>query len=125
MANVNIGGSSNVTINGSSTDQYYLTGLDANGKVLSEINVKIIAGLTPEASIFIFLPVIANLNFRNVTFNFNMNDYTGAVTIVGGSISQSVNGLFSPINIGGGARRVVPVQSLSFNNWFVPALDLA
>lgn len=125
MANVNIGGSSNVTINGSSTDQYFLTGLDANGKVLSEINVKIIAGTSPATMLFIYLPDIASLNFRNITFNIDMNDYTTDVNIAGGSISNSINGGFMPVNIGGGSRRVVPVQSLSWRNWFVPALDLA
>jgi hypothetical protein len=127
MANVIIGNTANVIIDGSnSTDTWILNGLDANGKVLQEINVKIVAGATPVASIPIQLPAIASLNFRSVTININANDFAGAIALskLTGT-SNTLNGLATSINVGGGAGRVVPIISNSSSNWFIPALDLA
>lgn len=115
-----IGGSSVITIDGSSTNLFQLTGLDANGKVLTQINVKVIGGATPQATLTILLPLISSINGRTIQFNINSNDYAGDVTLAP-AVGNTINGIASVIsqtNI----DVVTTITTGSATNWILPDL---
>jgi hypothetical protein len=120
MANINKGGSSFIVIDGSSTDTFYLTGLDANGKVLQSVNVQINAGLTPQSTLGIFLPLISSVGGRTVQFNINSNNYAGDVYL-NAQVGNFINGVAQVISQTT-INTVTTVTSGSANNWVLPAL---
>jgi hypothetical protein len=114
------GGSSVITIDGSSTNTFQLTGLDANGKVLTQINVKVIAGATPQATLNITLPLIASINGRTIQFNINSNDYAGDVTLAP-AVGNTINGIASVISQTT-FEVVTTITTGSATNWILPDL---
>jgi hypothetical protein len=120
MANINKGGSSFIVIDGSSTDTFYLTGLDANGKVLQSVNVQINGGLTPQTDIGIFLPLISSVGGRTVQFNINSNDYAGDVYL-NAQVGNFINGVAQVISQTN-TNVVTTCTSGSKNNWILPDL---
>jgi hypothetical protein len=120
MANINKGGSSFIVIDGSSTDTFYLTGLDANGKVLQSVNVQINAGLTPQTDIGIFLPLISSVGGRTVQFNINSNNYAGDVYL-NAQVGNFINGVAQVISQTN-TNVVTTVTSGSAKNWILPDL---
>ena len=71
------GGSSNVFLNlvEDPDNHFQLTGLDANGQVLLTVNVTIVKGSSSAVKLYMYLPSIASLNFRKVSFILNIGDY--------------------------------------------------
>jgi len=124
MADVFIGGGSNVSLNASVNNDYYLTGLDANGNVLLQINVTIISGATPLPQVNVFLPSIQSLNFRNVVVVFDYRDYDGEIVVNRFPFLDSINGI-DQIIVGQGAGSSGIVQVTGSNSWFAPAIDVA
>jgi hypothetical protein len=122
MADRFIGGSSNVIIDGSSTDTFVLTGLDANGKVLTALNVKVVAGLSPKADIGIVLPEISSINGRAVQYNINSNNYAGDIYL-NSADGNFINGVAQVI-IATDTNVVNVVSSGSSNGWVVPTLNI-
>ena len=120
MANIIKGGSSFIVIDGSSSDTFYLTGLDANGKVLQFVNVQINAGLTPLADIGIFLPLISSINGRTVQFNINSNNYAGDIYL-NAQVGNFINGVAQVISQTN-TNVVTTVTSGSAKNWILPDL---
>ena len=120
MADIIKGGSSFIVIDGSSTDTFYLTGLDANGKVLQFVNVQIDGGLTPQTDIGIFLPLISSVNGRIVQFNINSNNYAGDVYL-NAQVGNFINGVAQVISQTN-TNVVTTCTSGSTNNWILPDL---
>jgi hypothetical protein len=124
MADVFIGGGSNVSLNASENNDYYLTGLDANGKVLLQINVTIFSGGSPTPQVNVFLPSIQSLNFRNVVVVFEYRDYDGEIVVNRFPDLDFINGT-DQIIVGQGAASSGIVQVTGSNSWFAPAIDVA
>lgn len=122
MADIIKGGSSFIVIDGSSTDTFYLTGLDANGKVLQFVNVQVNAGLTPQADIGIFLPLISSVNGRTVQFNINSNNYAGDIYL-NAQVGNFINGVAQIISQTD-TNVVTTVTTGSAKTWIVPALEI-
>jgi hypothetical protein len=77
-----VGGSSNVILDLNLGTSFELTGLSNTGAVIQQVNVRIIQS-SPllQSSIAIRLPLIADLNYRNVQFNIDSNNYVGEAVI--------------------------------------------
>jgi hypothetical protein len=119
---ISAGGSSNIIIDGSASVVWDLTGLDNSGRVLTEINVKMVAGGSPVSLITLQLPSIQSLNGRIVLFRLNLNDFAGDITIVPAS-GDTINSETIPFPLQNPKKlKVYPVQVGSSNNWVLPLL---
>jgi hypothetical protein len=116
------GGSSNVVIDGSLFVYNQLTGLDANGQLLTKINVRIEKTLTPQGNIYLLLPNIESINNRVITFDINSSEFDGTITVVGDA-GNTINGQ-SSIDLQEGTNIVTPVFVGSSNNWIIPELNI-
>lgn len=118
-----IGGSTNVSVDATSWSKYELTGLDAQGQVVPELNVKLIAGESPNDPVTLILPLISSLNNRRMTIFLNSNDYPYSILVQ----SQGSN----LINTDGDTEFTTPILPNctfcivvgSANNWNVLAND--
>jgi hypothetical protein len=116
------GGSANITLDLAQGGNWELNGLDANGKVLQSVNVKIKTnGLV--TTINLTLPTIASLNNRNVVFNIDTNDFGGSVVLIAGS-GNLINGE-ATLTTAYANFSVVPVSSTSSVNWTLPVIQEA
>lgn len=113
-----IGGSSNISLNMSNGDYYELTGLDANGQVLQEINVQIISGDDPRTEGGILLPEPQSLNYRKVTYNIVNKDFAGSFTIVVNA-PNTINGQ-EAVGIGGNFNFAYITTLVDQNTWALP-----
>lgn len=122
MATIKIGGSSNVILDLAVSTGWELTGLDANGKVLQSLNVKV----KPDGVATTFnltLPTIASLNNRTCTYNIDTNDYGKAIVVIAGS-GNFVNGE-ATLTIAYPKESVTPITSTSSDNWTLPVIQEA
>lgn len=114
---VNIGGSANVNIDLSSGNAWELTGLDANGNLLPEVNVNFVNGATASSQL-IFLPSLKSINYRIVNFNLFINDYTYDLQIQA-SFPDLISGQGS-INLPSApSETCIPISSKG-KTWFAP-----
>jgi hypothetical protein len=115
---VKIGGASNITINAPTGDAWELTGLDANGNVLQEINVQVLTGDTPLNPCEILLPTPESLNYRKVTFNI-VNKGTGGTIINLNGQDATING-FGTIQTNGNTSFPYILTLIDENTWSLP-----
>ena len=123
MAATKIGGSANITLDLNVNTNWELTGLDGQGRVLLDVNVKIKQSIVPTASINIFLPTIASLNSRNVTFNIDSNNF-GNIIGLKSIDSDKINGE-TTLSIAYPKQSVAPVSVSGNDNWTLPLLQQA
>jgi hypothetical protein len=122
MATIIAGGSANITLDLAQGTDWELNGLDANGKVLQSVNVKIKTnGLATTMNLT--LPTIASLNNRNVVFNIDSNDYGNSIVVKAG-VDNTINGK-AELTTAYPEFAVVPVSSTSGENWTLPVIQEA
>jgi hypothetical protein len=122
MATIIAGGSANITLDLAQGTDWELNGLDANGKVLQSVNVKIKTnGLATTMNLT--LPTIASLNNRNVVFNIDSNDYGNSIVVKAG-VDNTINGK-AELTTAYPNFSVVPVSSTSSVNWTLPVIQEA
>jgi hypothetical protein len=114
------GGSANITLDLAQYTNWELTGLDANGKVLQSVNVKI-KGNGIGTNVYLTLPTIASLNNRNVVFNIDTNDFGDNIILTAGN-GNFINGE-ATLTTAYAKFSVVPVSSTSSVNWTLPVIQ--
>lgn len=117
------GGSANITLDLTKSQNWELTGLDNNGQVLENVNVKVSTLGSTATSIQIILPTIESLNYRNVVFNIDTNDYGQNIVLVANG-SNTINGEGS-LTIAYVELAVAQISVSSSTNWTLPLLQEA
>ena len=121
-APIKIGGSANIILDLSVSNDWELTGLDSSGKVLQTMNVRIKQRLiSPVGSVNITLPKIASLNNRSCIYNIDSNDFGQDIILIAGS-GNFVNGVAN-LTIDYPTNSVTPITSSSSDNWTLPVIQ--
>ena len=119
MAFTNLGGSANLVADLSQNSQFQLTGLDANGKVLSVINVEIKDTIpTYSSGVKFYLPESSALNYRNVVININRGAFNNTLGVVP-ALNDKVNGSTTAYRLQVSQYASQQIQLVQGNNWTI------